>query len=376
MKHRTLFLNENPLPRPFTRGSISGKELRLRAALDIVDEVHALSLPGRAVQTSDSRKGPLERKIVIHHTLPWPYYLSWLILFLHGFVYVIRFRPKIIEAESPILSGISAALLGRLFRIPVLVEVRASYDELIKMKLRFVPFALKKAVLHFVQRFVFRRASVIVANSKTYQKQIKEMGFDAVVINPGLQYAPKIVREKKKQKIIGYLGRLVPEKGVDNLLRACKLIESDLIKGGWSIEIAGDGPSRLELEKLASELFGGRVKVRFLGYVNNYAALARFSVLVNPCLVNHPLEMVNVEAAHMHVPVVCFGNKDIPETVIDNKTGVKADSQTITDLAIAIKKILSLKFDLMNFKNLAETYSFEAQKQAMKEAYSFDGFLK
>jgi glycosyltransferase involved in cell wall biosynthesis len=295
---------------------------------------------------------------------------------LYGFVFVIKYRPKIIEAESPILSGISAVLLGKLFRVPVLIEVRASYDELIKMKLRLVSLGIKRVVLNFVQRFVFTHASVIVANSKTYQKQIRNMGFDSIVINPGLQYAPKTIPLKKKRKVIGYLGRLVPEKGVDYLLRACKIIEKDLVKGGWSVEIAGDGPSRLELEKLANELFGkSQVVVRFLGFVNNYEALARFSVLVNPCLVNHPLEMVNVEAAYMHVPVVCFGNKDIPETVIDNETGIKVDSQTITDLATAIKKILTMKFDSKNFKNLADIYSVEAQQQAMGDTYSLYGFL-
>jgi glycosyltransferase involved in cell wall biosynthesis len=377
MAFNILFLNENPLPLPFTRGSISGKELRLRSAISEVENVIVLSLPGKAVETNDARVGKLEKKVSVFHTIRWPYYLSWLILFMYGFVFVVKYRPKIIEAESPILSGVSAVLLGKLFRVPVLIEVRASYDELIKMKLRFVPLDIKKVVLNFVQRFVFTHASVIVANSKTYQKQIRNIGFDSVVVNPGLQYAPKTIPLKKKRKVIGYLGRLVPEKGVDYLLRACKIIEKDLVKGGWSIEIAGDGPSRLELEKLANELFGkSRVEVRFLGFVNNYEALARFSVLVNPGLSYPPLEMVNVEAAHMHVPVVCFGNKDIPETVIDNKTGVKADSQTITDLARAIKKILTLKFDSKHFKHLADLYSIEIQQQTMNNIYAHYGFLK
>jgi glycosyltransferase involved in cell wall biosynthesis len=279
---------------------------------------------------------------------------------LYGFVFVIKYRPKIIEAESPILSGISAVLLGKLFRVPVLIEVRASYDELIKMKMRFVPLEIKRVVLNFVQQFVFTHASVIVANSKTYQKQIRNMGFDSVVINPGLQYAPKTIPLKKKRKVIGYLGRLVPEKGVDYLLRACKIIEKDLVNGGWSVEIAGDGSSRLELEKLADELFGkSQVEVRFLGFVNNYEALARFSVLVNPCLVNHPLEMVNVEAACMRVPVVSFGNKDIPETVIDGVTGVKICKNSAEALADGIKETIDSNQKNFQFTRIMGNFSFE-----------------
>lgn len=377
MQNRILFLNENPLPRRFTRGTISGKELRLRVAVEAIDEVHAVALPGKPVQTSDMHVGRLEKKIFVYQTVRWPYYLSPIVLFGYGFYYVWKLRPKTIEAESPILSGVAAVLLGKLFRAPVLVEVRASYDQLIKMKMQFIPLQLKKVVLDAVQKFVYRNASMIVANSKTYQKEIRKMGFKSVVINPGLQYSPKIIPKVKKKKIIGFLGRLVPEKGVDYLLRACKLIEKDLIKGGWSIEIAGDGPERKKLELLALQLFkGSKLSVRFLGFVNNYEALSRFSILVNPCLVQHPLEMVNVEAAYMHVPVVCFGTGSIPETVLDGVTGIKVKNVSEGSLAEAIKNIIGNQDDNFEYERLSKNYDFMTQQKEIEKLYMRYGFLK
>src|SRR5437667_85878 len=49
---------------------------------------------------------------------------------------------------------------------------------------------------------------------------------------------------------IGYVGRLVPEKGLDTLLQA--LAEN---RGGrWHLWVVGDGPDRERLERIASEL--------------------------------------------------------------------------------------------------------------------------
>ncbi len=55
--------------------------------------------------------------------------------------------------------------------------------------------------------------------------------------------------------VIGFFGRLVPEKGLDLLFRACvKLL------GRWSITVVGTGPAQEELEGLAERLgIAGRV---------------------------------------------------------------------------------------------------------------------
>lgn len=370
MKNRILFLNENPLPKRFVKGTISGKELRLRAACKEIDEVHAIALPGKVVETNDKTMGSLERKIFVHLTIGWPYYLAPIILFFYGLYYVWKLRPKVVEAESPILSGVAAVVLGKLFNLPTLVEVRASYEELIKMKLTFVSLQLKKVMLSVVQKWVLTNATIIVANSKTYQKSLEKMGFESEVINPGLQYPPKRILKKKQAKIIGYLGRLVPEKGVDYLLRACKLIEKDLVAKGWSVEIAGDGPEREKLENLAKQLFeNSQLKVRFLGFVDNYQTLSRFALLVNPCLAKAPLEMVNVEAAYMGVPVVCFGDENIPETVVDEETGLKVKKQSPELLAKAILEIINKNLGKFRYDRLVVKYAFERQKQTLERVY-------
>lgn len=316
----TLFLNENPLSNPFTVGSVSGKELRLRSAISYVETVHAVSLPGQAVETNDKRISSLEKKICIHHTIPWPYYLSSLILFVYGFYYVIRYKPKIIEAESPIFSGLAAVVLGKIFSIPVIVEVRASYDTLIRYKMSCIPLGFKQKLLRFVMRFVYKNSTKIIANSKTYQNQVWSYGYRSAVINPGLYRAPTHVEAGKRLNVICYMGRLVKEKGIEDLLRVVANVKSILRKEKWSVWIVGDGPLRISLEKKVGE-FQVSDLVTFKGYQRNYQTLADVSLLVNPCYVRAPLEMVQAEAAWMRVPVICYGTRKIPETIQDKITG-------------------------------------------------------
>jgi len=60
---------------------------------------------------------------------------------------------------------------------------------------------------------------------------------------------------------VAYVGRLVPEKGVDVLLRALAAVAAP-----WSLAVVGDGPERAALERLAAAL-GVRQRVVFRGTV-------------------------------------------------------------------------------------------------------------
>ncbi len=58
---------------------------------------------------------------------------------------------------------------------------------------------------------------------------------------------------------IGFVGRLVPEKGLDILLRAAVRLSGD-----WDLLVAGSGPAQEELEKLAERL-GIAARITWLG---------------------------------------------------------------------------------------------------------------
>ncbi len=56
-------------------------------------------------------------------------------------------------------------------------------------------------------------------------------------------------RPSQNEMVIGYIGRLVPEKGIDILLEAVAQL-----RGPWELRILGSGPERDRLEKMAQWL--------------------------------------------------------------------------------------------------------------------------
>ncbi|NLE44733.1 MAG: glycosyltransferase family 4 protein [Chloroflexi bacterium] len=77
-------------------------------------------------------------------------------------------------------------------------------------------------------------------------------------------YCPRPDRPANSRRfVIGYAGRLVPEKGVDLLIEAVAGL-----RGPWQLLVVGNGPERLNLEQLAYEL-GVHDRVRFQSHVSS-----------------------------------------------------------------------------------------------------------
>jgi glycosyltransferase involved in cell wall biosynthesis len=104
-----------------------------------------------------------------------------------------------------------------------------------------------------------------------------------------------------------YFGRLVPEKGVDVLLRAFKLLLENTAESHYKLAIVGYGSERLNLEKLSQEL-GLTKNVFFLGPKRGkelIEILTRTEVTVVPSSWEEPLGGVALEAiAAGRIPII------------------------------------------------------------------------
>jgi glycosyltransferase involved in cell wall biosynthesis len=111
------------------------------------------------------------------------------------------------------------------------------------------------------------------------------------------------------------LGRLHPNKGFDLLLEALAATRDVRL---W---IAGDGPMRPPLERLASRL-GIADRVRFLGWREDVPALlASADLLVCPSL-HEPLGNVVIEAWSAGLPVVATASDGPAGLIEDGESGV------------------------------------------------------
>ena len=147
-----------------------------------------------------------------------------------------------------------------------------------------------------------------------------------------------VPRERNGSVTIGAVSRLSPEKGFGHLLRAVALVRDR----GVALEVilAGDGPSRASLERLAADL-GLRERVAFAGEVAHEdvpAVLARLDVAAMPSTWEG-FGVSAIEASAMELPVVASDIHGIPDVVLDGETGILVPPASPAALADAIERL-------------------------------------
>jgi len=137
-----------------------------------------------------------------------------------------------------------------------------------------------------------------------------------------------------------FVGRLSVEKGVDVLIRACKMLDARGVN--FTLQIIGEGPLEKALRKLVKELglseritFLGKLQRRLLG---NYYQTADVTCI--PSL-SEPLGLVVLEALVSATPVVGSDVGGIPFIIENGKNGLIVPPGDPRSIADAIEKLNS-----------------------------------
>jgi len=118
--------------------------------------------------------------------------------------------------------------------------------------------------------------------------------------------------------VVGSVGRLMPIKGIEYLIRGFGLLMRDGEAQSNRLIIVGDGPLRISLDQLAQEQ-GVAAQTMFLGERRDvYDVMRAFDVFTLPSL-HEGVPMVLLEAMAIGVPIVASGVGGIPEVVTDGK---------------------------------------------------------
>jgi len=138
-----------------------------------------------------------------------------------------------------------------------------------------------------------------------------------------------------KERYGVYLGGLVPWKGVDILIEACKWIND------FKIRILGDGAMRNELENQVQSL--GLNNVSFEGHkrkaeLNNILRRASFLVIPSRWYENCPY--VIMEAQSFGIPVIGTNIGGIKNLVDDGENGLLFELNSSKDLAKKINYLI------------------------------------
>lgn len=140
------------------------------------------------------------------------------------------------------------------------------------------------------------------------------------------RYVDDIVQ---KRSDIAAVGSLLPVKRWDRLLRVIQKVTA-AVRKDVHVRIAGDGPLRLTLEKLASDL-GVSECVEFQGAVHDIPAFLSEAKLLVHTSESEGCPNVVMEAMACGLPVVAMETGDIPWLVEDGKTGfvVRQEDETM-----------------------------------------------
>jgi glycosyltransferase involved in cell wall biosynthesis len=182
---------------------------------------------------------------------------------------------------------------------------------------------------------------MFVANSHTTRCELVRDGVDHVeVLYPGTA----VVRARPplgEAPRAGFVGRLVPEKGVDVLVEAFARVVSDLPQA--SLVIVGEGPERPRLERLIAALKLNR-SVTLKGRLSRAAAertMEECWVQVAPSRWAEPFGLVAIEAQMRGTAVVASQSGGFCETVADGCTGMLVPPGDVGALSHALLQVLS-----------------------------------
>ena len=197
----------------------------------------------------------------------------------------------------------------------------------------------------WLRRVYYRRADVVTANTEGVLEALQEMGSWRrleLLPNP----LPALVSTHsspastdRRQQILS-VARLVPQKGLDLLLRAFASLP-ETVRFGWTVVLVGDGPEREQLGSLVESLSIGD-SVRFEGFQPNplqymqsaaiFALPSRFEGMPNALL----------EAMASGLPAVVTDASPGPlEMVSDGRNGLVVPTEDPAAFAAALNTLMA-----------------------------------
>jgi len=275
--------------------------------------------------------------------------------------------PKfdLIDAHYFYPDGVAAARLARELDIPLLITGRGTDLTLIPQS------PPERAQIQWAGK----QASALITVCEDLRHRLVELGeapsrvvtlrngVDLTRFSPGDRDAAR-----KRLGLDGFtllsVGSLIPRKGHELIIAAlADLPDARLL-------IAGSGPMRAELERVAVEK-GVASRVRFLGEIAHDALTDAYRAADIFVLASSREGWANVllEAMACGTPVVATNVNGTPEVLQDPKLGVLVQERSAPALAQAIKQLRALSPDRRAVRTYAEQFSWDDTARANKALF-------
>ena len=252
----------------------------------------------------------------------------------------------VVHAHTPFGLGIGGLRLARKHDAPLAASYHtpaAEYANYLTSSDR-----VERRIRAIAQRYecwFYDRADVVITPTESTKRHVRERvgvrtpvevvsnGVDTDRFQPSDGAALRRRYDLGAGPLVGYTGRHGHEKRLGDLLRAVDGTDLTAV-------IAGDGPARPELERLAADLDGD---VRFLGFLDRDELSAFYSAL-DVFAFPSPVEtqgLVALEANACGTPVVGVNSGALAETIEDDVTGFHVPVGDVAAFRDAIQRALA-----------------------------------
>jgi glycosyltransferase involved in cell wall biosynthesis len=249
------------------------------------------------------------------------------------------FAPNVIHVSAPDFMGHRAITYGRSAGLPVLASMHTRFETY----LRYYGLSFMEPTMNAMLRRFYRRCDAVVAPSESmaqlmrdqrmnYDISIWARGIDTGIFNPQRRDVDwrRAQGIQDQEVVIGFLGRLVMEKGLD--------VFSDSIDGlkarniPHKVMVIGDGPAREWFERRLPE-------AHFVGFQSGAdlgRAVASMDVLFNPS-VTETFGNVTLEVMACALPVLAARATGSQDIVKHGVTGQLVKPGAISDFSDALQ---------------------------------------
>ena len=251
-----------------------------------------------------------------------------------------QFGPNVVHISSPDIAAHRAVTWARGRNLPVLASVHTRFETYP----RYYNMAWLEPPIEALLRRLYRRCDALVAPSESMAQVLREQrmnadigiwsrGVDRDVFNPARRDLAwrRSLGIGDDEIVIGFLGRLVMEKGLDVFADTIDALTGLGVR--HRVLVIGEGPARGWFEeRLPDAVFAG-----FQGGADLGRAVAGMDVLFNPSI-TETFGNVTLEAMACGLPVVAAQATGSESLVSDNVSGRLITPGAIELFAEALKQ--------------------------------------
>ena len=266
-------------------------------------------------------------------------------------------RPDVIHAHSPCLNGIAALYVGKKFHIPVLYEMRASWEDAAVSHGVCRENDLRYKISRALETNVLKRSDHVTTICEGLKGDIRVRGIfpEKITVIPNAvnidQFQP--LNEKDTalltqlnladKKTLGFIGSFYEYEGLELLVKAMAALKNEC--PNFHVLLVGGGQAENQLKKMVSKLdiadhvtFTGRV-----GHseVKNYYSI--IDLLVYPRLPMRLTELVTplkpLEAMAMGKPCIASDVGGHKELIADQEDGLLFKAGDLDSLVALLKSV-------------------------------------